>query len=137
MPNAQEKIPAQQDKAILALIEEPSIRKAARATGVDRKTLMLWLQDDDFRRRYLALRRRVISHAIANLQRAMTEAALVLEHIALDKDTPAAVRVTAAKAIIDRGLKGCEIEDLAERIERLEAEVEGDIGDKGLKPLGY
>ena len=64
-PDRNEQLTAKQDEAILALLNEPSIRKAAESIGVDHKTLYRWLEQPLFGDAYRKARRETFSQAIS------------------------------------------------------------------------
>jgi len=104
-----------QERAIVALLSHANTRTAAKSVGVDEATLWRWLQDKDFYKRYIDLRRECVSHSIARLQQASTEAVNTLREIVKDKKQPPPSRVSAAKAIIEYSIKAVELEDMADR----------------------
>jgi transposase-like protein len=110
-----------QERAIVALLSNSTIKRAAKAIGVDDATLWRWLQDKDFHNAYRAARRESVSQAIARLQQASSEAVNTLREIVKDKGQPAPARVSAAKAILEFSIKAVEIEDMAERLAQVEA----------------
>jgi hypothetical protein len=119
---------ARHDKAIAALLTEPSVKKAAAAAGIGEATIWRWLRDDQFRKAYLVARRRLVQQATARIQQFASEAAAVLHSIMTDKSLPATARVAAAKAVLQNAYDGVDLEDNLERvsdIEKMLAEVEG------------
>jgi transposase-like protein len=114
-----------QERAIVALLSHANTRTAAKSVGVDEATLWRWLQDKDFHKRYIDLRRECVSQSIARLQQASTEAVNTLREIVRDKKQPAPSRVSAAKAIIEFSMKSVELEDLEQRVCELEAAMPG------------
>ena len=106
--------------AIAALLDQPTIKKAAEVAGIGEVTLHRWLQTDEFREEYRKARHEVVRQAIARLQRVSGEAVQILWEIMRDDSKPANARVTSARTILDTALKALEVEDLAARIERLE-----------------
>ncbi|HWQ73619.1 MAG TPA: hypothetical protein VN370_15025 [Desulfitobacteriaceae bacterium] len=115
-----EKRSRREELALAALIAEPTLAKAAQAAGIGEVTLWRWLQDEDFQNKYRTIRRQAVTQAVAQLQKASSEAVQTLQGIMNDAETPAASRVTAARTILDMSLKAIEIEDLAGRVEALE-----------------
>jgi DNA-binding MurR/RpiR family transcriptional regulator len=109
------------EKAIAALLVQPSIEGAAKSAGISEATLLRWLKDEAFKTSYRDARREVVSQAVTQLQSACGKAVKTLCDIAEDKDAPASSRVSAARAILDTSIKAVELEDLAQRIEALEA----------------
>jgi hypothetical protein len=108
-----------QDRAVAALIAHPTFEAAAASLGTHERTVRRWLAQPAFARAYRQARRRVVEDAVARLQKASTAAVMTLA-LALRADR-ATDRIRAAVAILDRGLKGVELFDLAERVETLEA----------------
>ena len=115
-----EKYSRKQDEAVLALITHPSIPEAAKSLNIGDKTLWRWMQKDDFQDAYLKARREIIKQASSQLQASMSEAVNVLKEVMNDNDSPASTRVSAAKIVLDMGLKANEIEDLEARVKKLE-----------------
>jgi hypothetical protein len=110
-----------QERAIVALLANSTIKRAAKSIGVDETTLWRWLQDKDFHTAYRTARRESVSQAIARLQQVSTEAVNTLREVMRDKTAKGSERVSAAKAIIEFSIKAVEIEDLAQRVEELES----------------
>ena len=113
-----------QEKALAALLSQPTISAAADALGIGLRTLHTWLTEPAFSEAYRIARREATSQAIARLQQASSEAVTTLVDIAKDASAPKTVRVTAAAKIIDVAIKSVEIDDLAVRIGALEAAQE-------------
>jgi hypothetical protein len=109
-----------QQKAIAALIETSTIKEAASLAGVGQTTIFRWLQDPQFRRAYKDARSRLVDVAISQVQKICVEAVLVLQGVMNDKKLVPGPRVSAARAVLDFAMKGVELEDLKDRIEKLE-----------------
>jgi hypothetical protein len=110
-----------QDRAILALLTEPTVEAAARSADVAPATIWRWTQQADFRARLRDARRAIVEGAIGRLQQAATDAVETLRRN-LTCGTPS-VEVRAATAILDQAVKAVELFDLAERVEHLEARL--------------
>jgi hypothetical protein len=110
-----------QDKAILALLTEPTVEAAARSADVAPATIWRWNQQADFRARLRDARRAVVEGAIGRLQAAVTEAVDALRRN-LTCGTPS-VEVRAAATILDQAIKAIELFDVVERVEQLEARL--------------
>ena len=65
-------------------------------------------------------KRTVVQSATARLRSAMGKAISALEDVLDDKETPAAVRVSCARVILEMAFRSHEIEDIEERIALLE-----------------
>jgi len=120
-----EKLTRKQEQAIAALLTRRTIEEAAEAVGVSASTLRRWLKNPKFAASYREARRQVVDHALARLQRATGLAISVLMQVMLDQEAPASPRVAAARAVLDYALRIKEIEELEERVSRLEEVLEG------------
>lgn len=110
------------DRALTALLEHNSIRDAAKACRLSEATIYRYLQDDEFTRDYRDARRRTVETAIGKLQIATNTAVETLIRN-LHCENPA-VEVRTAQIIYENSLKGVELLDVIERLERLEYEHE-------------
>jgi hypothetical protein len=120
--DSQESLTPNQHKAVLALIEAPTLEAAAAAVGVSTATLKRWRKTEAFTREFRRARRRVLEDSYARLQGATTQAVdTLVAH--LDSGTPH-LEVKAALGVLDRAQKGLEAYDLVERLERLEEALE-------------
>ncbi len=116
-----EGIPPTQYKAIIALLEQPTMEKAAKAAGINKTTLYKWFRGDAaFKEAYREARREAFSAAVARLQAAATQAVTALVEIAGDPSQQGAARVGASKAILDYAVKAVETEEILARVEALE-----------------
>jgi transposase-like protein len=119
-----EKFGRKKEEAIAALLTQPSVEAAARAIGIAPRTLFSWLRISEFQTAYRKARRDVQSQATARLQHASGAAAGTMLKLMVDINVPAAVRLRAAEAVYDRGIKGIEIEDIEVRVDALEQAAE-------------
>ncbi|GMV70184.1 MAG: hypothetical protein DYG93_07740 [Leptolyngbya sp. PLA2] len=120
-------VTARQEKAIAALINETTVARAARTSGIGLRTLHRWLvHDPAFRAAYRSARREAFGQAVALTQRYAPLAVTTLAQILSDPSAPHTARVSAAAAILRFGRDGIELDDLADRVEALErAQREG------------
>ncbi len=109
-----------QERAVLALLQEPTIAKAAASAGVSNRSVVRWLTQDDFSRAYRKARREAFSQAIGLTQHYAPLAVNTLATIMADKTAPSHARVTAASTLLKFGREGIELDDLAARVEALE-----------------
>lgn len=119
------KLSRNQEKAIAALLNHSSIPEAAKSIGIGERTLFRWLKLDPFKSAYREARQEVVSQAIARIQAGMARAVTTLKAVMKNEDAPASARVSAAKAMLDMGLKVVEIENLEARIDEIEKVVKG------------
>jgi len=124
MASSSQKRARKQDQAIAALLEQPTISKAAKKAGVGERTLLRWLKLDDFQLAYRIARRALVSQAIAHLQQTTGEAVETLRLVMKDKSAPASAKVAAARIALDLAFKAIETEDVEQRLKALEQRFE-------------
>jgi hypothetical protein len=110
-----------QERAIVALLSEPTLRAAASSAGISESTLWRWMRDPDFRVAYRRARQEVLERATARLGTLVEVAVEALGEIVADRTVSPHVRVSAASRIVEYALKAAEIEEVQARLERLEA----------------
>jgi hypothetical protein len=118
------KMPRKQEQAIVALIAAETVEKAAQQINVAPSTLYRWLHEDEFRAAYREAKTACVSQAIGRLQQASAEAVETLRTIMRDQTKPASTRVQAARIILETSLKAVEVEEIQDRINRLEEIVQ-------------
>jgi hypothetical protein len=96
-----EKLSRTQERAIAALLAQPTIVKAASAAGVGERTLRRWLKDTGFRIAYDTARREIVDHAVARLQATAGEAVDTLQAV-MRTGTKDGDRLRASIAVLDR-----------------------------------
>jgi transposase-like protein len=116
---------AKQQAAIVALLGQPTLKEAAQAAGINETTLWRWLQQPEFQTAYREARREAVRHAIVRLQQHASKAVDTLHDVMVDGGAAPQVRVSAARSILEYSMKAVEIEDLAARLEALEAKLAG------------
>jgi hypothetical protein len=109
-----------QERAIVALLAEPSVAAAARAANVGLRTLHQWLRDREFVREYREARRQAFGHAISMTQRYAPMAVNTLAKVMADPQAPFTAKVAAAAALLKFGRESIELDELVERVENLE-----------------
>jgi hypothetical protein len=109
-----------QTRAMLALLEHPTLKEAAAAVGVGETTLWRWTQEPSFKTAYMDARREAVKQSIAHLQSATGEAVTCLRDVMKSAKASDAAKVSAARAVLELALKATEIDDLANRVAELE-----------------
>jgi len=112
---------AKQMRAMLALLQHPTLKEAAAAVGVGESTLWRWSQTPEFKAAYLDARREAVKQSIAHLQSATGEAVTCLRDVMKSAKASDAAKVSAARAVLELSLRAVEIENVAERVAELEA----------------
>lgn len=113
-----EKLSRKQERAIAALLLEPTISAAAAVAEVNERTLRVWMKIPAFRDAYQEARREVLNAAIVKLQRSAIKAVNRLERNLNCKDPGPANR--AAVAILRYAIQGTHLADLDERMREIE-----------------
>jgi transposase-like protein len=116
--NEMKSLTPKQEKAIAALVSAATIKDAAEQAGVTTVTLWRWLQLPEFAGAWRAARRQLVERAVSELQAATGEAVETLKRNLHCENE--AVEVRAASIILEQAVKGVELIDLQERVERLE-----------------
>jgi DNA-binding MurR/RpiR family transcriptional regulator len=124
MRDSAEKLPGRQEQALAALLNNPTVRDAAKAAQLSEATVYRYMREQPFAARLREARRGLVEQLTTRLQAKSDASAKVLTDIAEDDSKPASVRVAAAKAVIDYTLKAFELGDLSERLKVLEATLE-------------
>ena len=109
-----------QERAIGALLAQPTVAQAADAAGVGEWTLYRWLSDAGFRRAYEDARRRAFREALGRLNGAAREAVEALREVLRDEAARPGERVAASRALLDFGLRATQEIEIEERLAQLE-----------------
>ncbi len=123
MQHSAAKLTPKQEKAITALLTQPTIEAAAEVLRVNTATVHRWLGEPAFADAYRDARRAAVGQAVTRLQQVSGGAVAVLVQVMADKATPAGTRVNAAKTVLEFSFRAVELEDLAERIAALEQQM--------------
>lgn len=107
-------------KALLALLENPTKEAAAKAAGITSKTLRKFLDNPEFQAEYRAAFSSMVSDAVRQAQRALSPALTTLEEIMADDEQNGQIRVSAARSLLEFSLKATEQLDILDRLEALE-----------------
>ncbi len=108
------------EKVLIALLETPSIRDAAKSSGICEATIYSFLRDSEFKSAYREARRLSVETAIAQMQNAASEAVQRLKELQYCENPAVAAR--CAQIIFENSVKGLETTDILERLETLENE---------------
>ena len=111
---------AKQAKAILCLLHEPTLEKAAAKAAIHETTLIRWMKEETFGGAFREAKRAVVDLGVASLGAGCAVAVATLLEVAGDSLAPASSRVSAARAILDLSLRAVEIDGNTARIEALE-----------------
>jgi hypothetical protein len=121
--NAPNRLSPKQEAAIVALLNEPTVRRAAESIKVGERTLHRWMDDEAFSREYRKARRLAFSQAISLTQKYTPLAVQTLAKVTTDTDAPHAAKVSAASALLRFSRESIELDDVVERVEKLERDA--------------
>ena len=110
-----------QDQLIVALLENPTLEKAAMAAGISAVTLWRRMREPEFVETYRKARREAFSQSIARLQHASNAAVGTLLRVMTDREATPSSRVRAAEVVLQNALRGMEMEDIEARVAALES----------------
>jgi AcrR family transcriptional regulator len=108
------------DLFIQALISHASVEDAAAAAKISSASAWRYLQDKDVLTRLRETCRDTMQQSKALLQAASVEAVECLRGLLRDAENES-VRVSAAKTLLEMGLRAIELDDIEDRIAKLEA----------------
>jgi transcriptional regulator with XRE-family HTH domain len=106
-----------------ALAVGQSQQQAADTAGVSKGTVQRLLRDEAFSRRVADFRRPAVMRVLGLLNEASIDAATALHLIVQDMEESAAVRVNAAKAIVELATKLRGVEEMDQRLRKLEEQL--------------
>jgi len=116
MPRPQRK--KNEESLLLALACGATVESAARQCGLSDRTVYRRLEDAAFKKRLERVRADMVGRSAGMLTAAGGESVRTL--MALQKDSTPAVRLGAARTILEMGLKIRQMVDLEQRLEELE-----------------
>ena len=108
------------EKALTALMTNPTIKGAAEECGIAEKTLHAWLKEEDFASKVKAAQEEVTRQAIGRILLSIGRSIETLEEIMQDATNNASPRVAAARTLLDYAFKVYELQTVQQRLEALE-----------------
>lgn len=112
------------DGLILALACGATVENAARQAGVSEMTVFRRLREPEFQAKIKATKQEMVERTARMLSAAALESVKTLLDLQ-NKNQPASVRHSAARTIIEFGVKLRENAELFERVAALEAQLNG------------
>lgn len=113
-----------QQKALLALLTNPTKEKAAAAAGITSKTLRGYLADPEFQAEYRKAFAGMVEDATRQAQQAIAPALSTLREVVVDSGESSQFRISAARSILEYSLKLTEQNDILAKLQELEKAVE-------------
>lgn len=111
---------SKKQQAMHALLSYPTIRDASKACGIAERTIYGYLSEPDFKAEYDAQRRKLVEAACGALQGRIGTAVDTIAELMDCPSVPPQVKLGAARAILEFGIKTVEILDIMPRLEALE-----------------
>ncbi len=109
------------ERAILALLSEPTVVKAAAKSGVDESTLRRWIAADEaFKTAYAEARQATFEAGMGRIQALTARAVETLEDL-LDATQSPNVRLGAARTVAEMGIHQHDAETILRKLEEVEA----------------
>lgn len=116
-----ERLTNRQLLAINQIIASSTLEEARKKARISKGTLYTWLKDEAFKAELKRERVEVVNEALSRLKKAITKAVDGLIKL-MDSQRPD-LRRWVFKDIIDYTLKSIEIEDIEERLDKIEKHI--------------
>lgn len=115
-------------KALLALLSQPTKEKAAAAAGITSKTLRVYLADPDFQAEYKRAFSGLVEDATRQAQQSLAPALSTLREVVEDSGEDPKFRISAARSLLEYSLKLTEQNDIVAKLQELETAIGGEHG---------
>ena len=122
MEQLTENLDDRQHKALLALLDNPTIKAAAEAAGIGRSTLHRYLKDPEFAAARRAMLADALSNATARLKAEAEASVKVLAELRDGSGNPSTARLGACRAVLDYAYHADTYDDLLTMIGELNDE---------------
>lgn len=121
---------AVREQAILALLSEKTIAKAAAKCGVNVRTLARWLEnDEDFKIAYSEARRATFEAGMSRVQALAARAIDTLEDL-LDQEQYPNVRLGAARTVVELGVHQQDAATIMKKLDELERQQRRGLAER-------
>lgn len=115
-----EYITPKQEKAIAALLTNPTKQEAAEAAGISPATLRRYLADEDFQREYRQALSGLVDEAATQARQSLAPALRCLRGIVSDEEEAASTKIQASRALLEYGLQIISVADIESKLQELE-----------------
>lgn len=109
-----------QQRALAALLTNSTKEAAAKAAGIESKTLRRYLANPEFQSEYQKAVSGMIEDAATQARQSLSPALSCLREIVEDKNEQATARIQAARSTLEYALKLTEQTDILKQIQELE-----------------
>lgn len=110
------------EKALAALLTQPTQEMAAAEAGIDPRTLRRYLADPEFQAEYKKAFSGLVTEATRQAQQSLSAALSTLREILEDSSQAATARIQASRSLLEYGLRLTEITDILRDLEAAEGE---------------
>lgn len=111
------------EKAMAALLSSDTQAEAAKKTGIAERTLRSYLADPEFNAEYQRRKRQLVSDATRQIQSSYQAAINALRGIVESDISAESSKISAARALLEYGLKFTEFNEVMLKVEELENQV--------------
>lgn len=115
-----DKLKPKQERLLVALFTENTNEAAYKKAGITHNTGYKYLNDPTFQKRYNEMKRLIMQETTQAIQQASTSAVKVLVGILNDTEANNSDKIRVASIILDNAYKALELDDITERIDKLE-----------------
>lgn len=114
------------EKALAALLSSDTQAEAAAKIGISDRTMRGYLADPEFNAEYQRRKRRLVSDATRQIQASYQVAINALREIVESKLSSEAGRISAARALLEYGMKFTEVNEVMTQLENIENAIKSD-----------
>ena len=112
------------EKVIAALLATSTREEAAEKLGINSRTIRRYFDDPEFLIDTTEATKGIISNSTQQIQKSLSPAITTLKAIVEDKDANIHARVSAARSLLEYGIRLTEINDIGKRLDALEKLME-------------
>ena len=109
-----------EQKVLAALLSEPTQKAASARTGVSERQIRVYLTRPAFQEAYRQALSELVEQASIQARRGYAQALDALREIVTDTGQPPAARISAARSLLEYGLKLTEQADILAKLDELE-----------------
>ena len=109
-------------RALQALLTQPTKKAAAEAAGIAPRTLRDYLADPEFQKEYKKAFGQLVTDATRQAQQSLSPAISALRDIVEDDKENSSARIAAARSLLEYGLRLTEFSDILAELEAVEGD---------------
>lgn len=112
------------EKVIAALLATSTREEAAEKLGINSRTIRRYFDEPEFLELYNEAAKAIISNSTEQIQKSLSPAISTLKAIVEDDSANIHARVSAARSLLEYGIRLTEINDIGKRLDTLEKLME-------------